>query len=322
MSAAAKPGRIKGLRKEQRISACKPVTVSGQDIFGNSFSQNTFTVEIAACGARLQGLPPVKIGASLWLEHGGNRAQYGVVWIGDENSKYRGHIGLKCNELDKSIFGLQIPTPGTFYDEYRRIEGELQRTEQRYRSLFENSLGLICTHDLDGNLMSLNPAAASALGYMPSDAVGKNLGEFLAPSVRHSLPDYLDRIRNVGTASGYMLVVARDREKRVWLYRNLLIREIGVPPYIVGHATDVTAQKKTEYELQTALKELKRALSEVKTLRGLLRVCAWCKRLRTEDGDWQDLESYIASHSDASFTHGICPECLPRFHNGSAEDGA
>jgi len=58
MSAGAKPGWAKGLRKEQRLAGCKPVTVLGQDKFGNAFLQNTFTGEISAGVARLQGLPP------------------------------------------------------------------------------------------------------------------------------------------------------------------------------------------------------------------------------------------------------------------------
>jgi K+-sensing histidine kinase KdpD len=55
--------------------------------------------------------------------------------------------------------------------------------------------------------------------------------------------------------------------------------------------------------------ELQSALAEVRTLSGILPICAWCKKIRDENGNWQRLESYIKSHSDAEFTHGICPEC-------------
>jgi PAS domain S-box-containing protein len=312
MAAGTKAGLAIGLRKEQRISACKPVTVSGRDEFGNSFSLNTFTVEIAACGVRLQGLPPLTVGTTLLLESADEHARYRVVWVGKKGTRYDGHVGLENLDRDKSIFGLKLPEPGHFYDEYRRVEAELQRSESRYKALFENSLGLICTHDLEGRLLSLNPAAALALGYEPADGLGRNLAEFLAPSVRREFSLYLDRIGSRGQDSGYMLVVARDRRKHVWLYRNLLIRENGTPPYVIGHAVDVTEQKRTEYELQTALKNLQSALSEVKTLRGLLPVCAWCKRIRTEDGSWSDFETYVTTHSDASFSHGICPECTPK----------
>jgi len=316
MSAGTKTSLAVGLRKEQRISACKPVTVSGQDEFGHPFSMNTFTLEIAACGVRLRGLPPVQIGSILLLEVANDRARYRVVWVGEKGSTCDGHVGLECVDRERSIFGLKLPEPGRFYDEYRRVEAELHRSESRYKSLFENSLALICTHDMDGRLLSVNRAAAHALGYEPYEGIGRSLADFLAPSVRKYFPLYLDRLRNLGRDSGCMLVVARRREKRAWLYRNLVLHETGMPPYVVGHAMDVTEQKKTEYELQTALKKLQGALAEVKTLRGLLPICAWCKRLQAEDGTWSDLETYVTTHSDASFSHGICPQCARSLRSG------
>lgn len=312
MSAGAKPGWSKGLRKEHRVAGCKPVTVLGKDVFGKPFSQNTFTVEISASGARLQGLPPLAHGAMLLLECGQERAHYRVAWIGEKGDKLEGHVGLECVESDKFIFGLVPPSVGSFYDEYRRVEAELHRSEGRYRSLFENSLGLICIHDLEGVLLSVNPAAARALGYDPNSGLGRNLSEFLAPSVRARFPEYLQRLRDHGHDSGYMLVVGRKREKHVWLYRNLVVCENSNPPYVVGHATDITEQKKVEYQLQSTLKSLQKAAAEVRTLRGLLAICAWCKRIRTQAEEWTELESYIRAHSEANFSHGVCPECLPR----------
>jgi PAS domain S-box-containing protein len=311
LSAGAKPGYSKGLRKEQRVAGCKPVTVLGQDSFGKPFSQNTFTVEISATGARLQGLPPLEQGTTVLLECGQERARYRVAWVGEKGHRFEGQVGLECVEPDKFIFGLVPPSVGSFYDEYRRVEAELHRSEGRYKSLFENSLGLICLHDMQGVLLSVNPAAARALGYDPSNAPGRNLSEFLAPSVRAHFPDYLRRVRECGQDSGCMLVVGHKREKHVWLYRNLLVRENGHPPYVVGHATDITEQKKVEYQLQSALKDLQKALAEVRTLKGLLSICAWCKRIRTQSGEWTDLEGYVTAHSEANFSHGVCPDCLP-----------
>lgn len=66
-------------------------------------------------------------------------------------------------------------------------------------------------------------------------------------------------------------------------------------------------------ELQKALArrvhELEEALTEIKTLRGLLPICSYCKRIRDDDNLWNQMESYISQHSHAEFTHGICPEC-------------
>jgi len=60
---------------------------------------------------------------------------------------------------------------------------------------------------------------------------------------------------------------------------NLLLCERGSPPYVVGHAMDITEQKRAEYQLQSTLRELQKTLAEVRTLEGLLPICAWCRRI-------------------------------------------
>ena len=63
-------------------------------------------------------------------------------------------------------------------------------------------------------------------------------------------------------------------------------------------------------ERQKLVTQLEKSLKEIKTLRGLLPMCAWCRKIRDDKGYWQGLEAYIQEHTDAAFTHGICPECL------------
>jgi len=70
-------------------------------------------------------------------------------------------------------------------------------------------------------------------------------------------------------------------------------------------------------ELQGALaqrvRELEKALSRVKTLQGLLPICSYCKKIRNDRNYWQQVEGYISDHSQAQFSHGICPECYAQF---------
>ena len=79
---------------------------------------------------------------------------------------------------------------------------------------------------------------------------------------------------------------------------------------IVESFQDITLRKEMETERERLIRELESALSEVKVLRGLLAICAACKKIRDEDGIWIDVENYVANRSEAEFTHGMCPDCL------------
>src|ERR1041384_8085045 len=90
-----------------------------------------------------------------------------------------------------------------------------------YRLLVEESLGLMCIHDLDGVLLAVNPAVLRSLGYPPGEGLGRNLKEVLVPAVRPLFDEYLKRIRTEGTDSGLMRLVAKDGTERIWSYRNI-----------------------------------------------------------------------------------------------------
>jgi len=67
-----------------------------------------------------------------------------------------------------------------------------------------------------------------------------------------------------------------------------------------------------ERKVEERTRELRQALDEVKQLSGLLPICAWCKKIRDDHDRWQSLESFVSSKTDATFTHGICPECFAK----------
>jgi PAS domain S-box-containing protein len=140
-----------------------------------------------------------------------------------------------------------------------------------YRLLVENSLGLMCIHDLEGVLRFINPAAAHSLGYYPEDgyspedAVGLNLRDFFAPSVRHLFDDYLCRIHREPTSSGLMRLEARDRSERIWFCRNIRHDELGGSPVVLGHAIDITERIRAERALHEAQTALQKAHDELAT---------------------------------------------------------
>ncbi len=77
---------------------------------------------------------------------------------------------------------------------------------------------------------------------------------------------------------------------------------------------EIERRKKAEAERDHVIQDLKKALSEVKTLRGLIPLCANCKSIRDDNGYWKRLESYLADHSDAEFSHSICPDCAKKLY--------
>jgi len=135
----------------------------------------------------------------------------------------------------------------------RRAEQALRHSEKRYRALVDNSQGLICTHDLNGILLSVNPATVDMLGYQPEEWIGKNIRDFLAPDMRQLFNAYLEQLRQHGTASGLMRVVTKGGEERVWMYRNTLCEEAGAPPYVLGHAQDITELRASEERFRSLL---------------------------------------------------------------------
>ncbi|MDT7780417.1 MAG: two-component system, cell cycle response regulator [Acidobacteriota bacterium] len=130
--------------------------------------------------------------------------------------------------------------------ERERAAESLRASENRYRHLVEYSQGLICTQDLAGTLLSVNPAAARHLGYQPDEMVGRNLSEFVVPSHRHLFNLYLERIRHQSTDSGLLHIVTKSGAVRIWQYDNLRYEGAGQEPYVLGHAQDVTELKQAE----------------------------------------------------------------------------
>jgi len=89
------------------------------------------------------------------------------------------------------------------------------------------------------------------------------------------------------------------------------VRELGQAIAIArARFGDLLSLRRANDVLQRRTRELQEALTKIKTLRGLIPICASCKKIRSDKGYWQRLEVYLTEHTEADFTHGICPECL------------
>lgn len=83
---------------------------------------------------------------------------------------------------------------------------------------------------------------------------------------------------------------------------------------------EMDRRKNRELELRRSNEELQKALREVKVLRGLIPICASCKKIRNDGGFWQQLEEYLSEHSEAEFSHGLCQPCIKRLYPGVYQD--
>jgi PAS domain S-box-containing protein len=168
----------------------------------------------------------------------------------------------------------------------------LQDSERRHRELVESSLGLICTHDLAGTILSINPAAAESLGYRCEDGIGRNLADFLQRDKRQLFADYLRRIQEHGHDAGLMKVVARSGAVRVWMYRNVLSRLQGQERYVLGHAIDITERVAAERTLRESEQALRAAQAdlEARVRERTLALEEANARLRIEIGEREEAE--------------------------------
>src|SRR3984957_20806484 len=101
-------------------------------------------------------------------------------------------------------------------------ERKLNATEERYRDLVENSTDLICTHDLDGIVLSMNDHPARLLGYRADDLIGRRIPDMLLPQYRDQFAAYIATLRREAHVEGLVSVHTRAGDRRVWEYRNTL----------------------------------------------------------------------------------------------------
>jgi diguanylate cyclase (GGDEF)-like protein/PAS domain S-box-containing protein len=167
---------------------------------------------------------------------------------------------LRSTELSGSVLSFQDIT------ERLSMEQALHESEERYRNLVENSDGLMCTHDRYGNLLSVNKASAEALGYTVEDAHDMNLQQILAPAVRDRLEPYLKAVFEKGSCSGLMRLRTSTGKELVWSFSNRVVSVPGTKPYVLGHATDVTAQVAIQEALKRSEEKLHAALEREKNL--------------------------------------------------------
>jgi PAS domain S-box-containing protein len=144
----------------------------------------------------------------------------------------------------------------------------LRENEEHYRDLVEHSLDLICTHDLDGLVLTVNLAAARTLGYEPGEIVNRNVREFLSPESQHEFDAFLAVIRERHTFAGLMRLRTKNGQSRIWSFTST-VRTDGVEiPCVRGVAHDVT-------DILQAQKALRKSEERLRVAAEVGRMYAW-----------------------------------------------
>jgi phosphoserine phosphatase RsbU/P len=129
-------------------------------------------------------------------------------------------------------------------------------------------------------------------------------------------PALCRRVRADPATAGMYLLLLTSRDSRADVVTGLdsgaddyLIKPVD-PEELRARLQVGTRVLRLQEHLADRVTELEAAVSTVKRLQGLIPICSYCKRIRSDSNDWEQLETYISEHSDAQFSHGICPPCL------------
>jgi PAS domain S-box-containing protein len=203
----------------------------------------------------------------------------------------------------------------------KEARAELQASEKKLADIAASLGEGVIVMDAEGRLTFMNPEAERLLGWKREELAGKDLHA----TIHHQRPDGtpypLDECASsVVLQTGVRQMVARDaylRKDGSFLpisYVTAPVREGDTVVAAVIAFQDITMRQMIEEERERLIGELKEALDNVKKLEGMLPICASCKRIRDGSGAWHEIEEYIHEHSEAEFSHGLCPDCAHKIY--------
>ncbi|MBL7996716.1 PAS domain S-box protein, partial [bacterium] len=205
----------------------------------------------------------------------------------------------------------------------QKIAQELiHQDRERFKEILETSRDGILVEE-EERVIFMNTAYAKLFGCQSSmELMGLHLSELAAPEDLDRLLDYgRKRSRGEHAPNFYEFKIKR-RDNGVLVELEASVSDFfqSERHYIITFVRDITERKKNERERERLITELKEALANIKTLSGLLPICSSCKKIRDDTGYWNQLEIYIEKHSEADFTHGICPDCARKLYPEDFED--
>ena len=190
--------------------------------------------------------------------HDGISFDHELKIVTDKNNiKHVRAIGKAHYDINKKVNRVS----GVFQDitlEHQREE-ELKQRDAEKNLILDNTQTLMCTHDIHGNLLSVNKAGVSMTGYESNEIIGRNLKDILSADVKPMFDDYLNILLNEGFASGTMKIITKAGSERIWAYKNVLYTDEFGKSFVIGSSIDVTNRAKAEQELLEAKEKAEKA---------------------------------------------------------------
>ncbi|MCG8685257.1 MAG: PAS domain S-box protein [Desulfobacterales bacterium] len=210
-------------------------------------------------------------------------------------------------ELEKAVHIL------TDITERKHSELLLKEREQLYRSLFEKNIAVMLLIDPDsGNIVDANPSASSFYGYSLEKLKSMKITDLNVLSKNEVNKEMQKAKQEQRNYFNFRHRLADQSLHDVEVYSGPI--SVGGVPLLCSIIHDISERKALELEREELIDKLQKALDEIKTLKGIVPICSHCKKIRDDKGYWNILESYIQEHSEASFSHGMCPECSDRLY--------
>ncbi len=196
--------------------------------------------------------------------------------------------------------------------EYKRTEALLRDEVARRRILVEQSRDGIVVLDQNGRVYEANPQYAKMLGYSLEEILGLYVWDW---DKTFSKAELLEQIQSIDAGGDHFETLHQRKDGTFYAVEiSTNGMEYQGRKLIFCICRDITQRKQAEKEREKLIAELKAALVENKTLKGILPICSYCKKIRTTEGRWEPVDVYIHRHSQADISHGICPECAKQHY--------
>jgi PAS domain S-box-containing protein len=200
--------------------------------------------------------------------------------------------------------------------EKEQLTQKLRKSEKNFRDITSAlGEGIYVLND-EGDVTFMNPEAERLLGWTTAELVNKNMHDMVHSQKADGTPLSFEDCpvhAVTGTGKKYFSEEELFKSKDGTLFPvSVISTPLMCEDRAVASITafrDITVRKQLEKDREKLISELQEALQKVKLLSGLLPICASCKKIRDDKGYWNQIESYIKEHSEAEFSHAICPEC-------------